>query len=39
MKKITLCMLLMLLSLRVKAQLTNRNFTDEVDYTHYLPKF
>ena len=32
MKKITLCMLLMILSLKVQAQLTSGNFTDEVDY-------
>ena len=32
MKKITLCILLMILSLQVQAQLTSGNFTDEVDY-------
>lgn len=32
MKKITLCILLMILSLKIQAQLTNGNFTDEVDY-------
>ena len=32
MKKITFCMLLMIFSLKVQAQLTNGNFTDEVDY-------
>ena len=32
MKKITFCILLMLISLKVNAQLTNGNFTDEVDY-------
>ena len=31
MKKITLCILLMLISLKIQAQLTNGNFTSEVD--------
>jgi hypothetical protein len=32
MKKITFCIILMIISLKVQAQLTNGNFTDEVDY-------
>ncbi|MEE9407622.1 MAG: hypothetical protein V3V28_06055 [Polaribacter sp.] len=32
MKKTTFCILLMILSLKVQAQLTNGNFTDEVDF-------
>jgi hypothetical protein len=32
MKKITFCIILMIISLKVQAQLTNGNFTTEVDY-------
>jgi hypothetical protein len=31
MKKITLCMLLMILSLQLKAQITNGTYTEEID--------